>query len=87
MAVKTVTLAEDAYDALASLKREGESFSDVVRRLTGSQVLLSAFAGAWKGADPRKISRVRDFLRESDALSRTKMRQLTRGVSRNGESR
>jgi predicted CopG family antitoxin len=33
VAVKTITLAEDAYAALAALKHEGESFSDVVRRL------------------------------------------------------
>jgi predicted CopG family antitoxin len=34
MATKTISLAEDAYDRLKALKHEGESFSDVVRRLT-----------------------------------------------------
>lgn len=86
MAVKTITLTEDAYDALASLKREGESFSEVVRRLTGSQVLLSAYAGAWKGADPRKISRIRDFLDQSDVLSRAKLRRLIVGAEGHGKS-
>lgn len=33
--VKTVNLTDDAYARLASLKRDGESFSDVVSRLTG----------------------------------------------------
>lgn len=36
---KTIGLADDAYDRLAALKREHESFSDVVRRLTGARML------------------------------------------------
>lgn len=36
---KTVGLADDAYERLDALKREGESFSDVVRRLTGAPLL------------------------------------------------
>lgn len=31
---KTISLSDDAYERLAERKREGESFSDVVRRLT-----------------------------------------------------
>lgn len=33
MATKTISLSEDAYERLRAAKREGESFSDVVRRL------------------------------------------------------
>ncbi len=84
MAVRTVTLSEDAYGALASLKREGESFSEVVRRLTGSQVLLSAFAGAWNGVPKERIEEVRAFLKASDRLSRAKLRRLGRGRSARG---
>lgn len=32
---KTVALAEDAYAALARLKKPGQSFSDVVREIVG----------------------------------------------------
>jgi len=35
MATKTIRLAEGAYARLHALRREGESFSDVVDRLTG----------------------------------------------------
>ncbi len=84
VSVKTVTLAKDAYDALASLKGENESFSEVVRRLTGSRVLLSAFAGAWKGAPPSEIEEVRKFLQDSDRLSREKVRRLVRAGGRHG---
>jgi len=34
MGTKTISLADDAYERLKARKREGESFSDVVRRLT-----------------------------------------------------
>jgi len=34
MGTTTISLSEDAYEALKAEKREGESFSDVVRRLT-----------------------------------------------------
>jgi predicted CopG family antitoxin len=84
VSVKTVTLTKDAYDALASLKGEGESFSEVVRRLTGSRILLSAFAGAWKGAPPSEIEGVRRFLQDSDRLSRAKIRRVSRAGGQRG---
>jgi len=33
MGTRTISLSDDAYEALAAAKRPGESFSDVVRRL------------------------------------------------------
>ena len=40
MGTKTISLTESAYARLRALKREGESFSDVVDRLTGKFALL-----------------------------------------------
>ncbi|WP_178916384.1 antitoxin VapB family protein [Natronomonas gomsonensis] len=44
MGTKTISLADDAYEKLRAHKREGESFSDVVRRLAGG-VTLSEYHG------------------------------------------
>ena len=39
MAFKTITLSEEAYKRLKDQKRENESFSDVVLRLTNTSTL------------------------------------------------
>lgn len=55
MATKTISLSEDAYERLRAAKREGESFSDVVRRLTPG-VKLADYYGVLDedGADELK---------------------------------
>ncbi|MDI9610730.1 MAG: antitoxin VapB family protein [Archaeoglobaceae archaeon] len=40
MAHKTLTISEEAYKALSKLKKEGESFSDVILRITRNSNLL-----------------------------------------------
>ena len=40
MAHKTLTISEEAYNALKRLKKEGESFSDIILRITRSASLL-----------------------------------------------
>lgn len=44
MGTKTISLSDDAYERLKAEKREGESFSDVVRRLT-SEIDLRDYYG------------------------------------------
>ena len=40
---KTISLSDDAYDALAAAKRPGESFSEVARRLARLAALDDVF--------------------------------------------
>jgi predicted CopG family antitoxin len=50
MAHKTLTISEEAYEALAGLKKEGESFTDLVKRITAPlrKKRLSEFIGVLK---------------------------------------
>jgi predicted CopG family antitoxin len=52
MATKTVSVTLEAYERLKREKLEGESFSDVIIRLTerGKKDLIE-FAGVWKEAE------------------------------------
>ena len=75
MPVKTVTLSEDAYVALAALKKDGESFSDVVRRLARGSRSLLEFAGDWKDFPEDKMTAYLSFLDAGDRLSTAKLRR------------
>lgn len=53
MARKTLTISEEAYEALAGLKKEGESFTDLVKRITAPlrKKKLNEFAGIMDGEE------------------------------------
>ena len=56
MGTKTITITEDAYKKLKVEKMDGESFSEVINRITdkGRKDLME-FAGAWKDFDVEEI--------------------------------
>jgi predicted CopG family antitoxin len=56
---KSVRLTDEAYARLLKCKRENESYSDEVMRLTEKEVKrpLSSFAGCWKG-DKEELDRI-----------------------------
>lgn len=56
--VRVISLADDAYDDLKELKKEGESFSDVVRRVVEKEIGKSFLdlAGKWK--DDKEIGNI-----------------------------
>ncbi len=53
MAHKTLTISEEAYEALAELKKEGESFTDLIKRITSPlrKKKLSDFIGVLDGKE------------------------------------
>ncbi|MCU0798134.1 MAG: hypothetical protein MUC62_00485 [Candidatus Thermoplasmatota archaeon] len=63
MATKTITVTQDAYDAMARQKREGESFSELFLRLTGRECNISDFLGLWEMDD--EDQKVFDQIRRS----------------------
>ena len=48
--VKVISLADDAYEGLKTIKKQHESFSDVVRRVLEKEKSRSflSLSGAWK---------------------------------------
>jgi predicted CopG family antitoxin len=50
---KVISLSEKAYETLKGMKKPGESFSDVVLRVSKNEPKKSLleFAGTWKGDD------------------------------------
>lgn len=82
MAVKTITVSEDAYRALATLKREGESFSDVIRRITAANPSLLQFASDGKQIPKSRRREYEGWLKRSNELSKEKIRRIAREMSR-----
>jgi len=54
VATKTITLTEEAYQRLRALKRDDESFTDVVLRITDSEQDIMKGFGSWSDTDLRE---------------------------------
>lgn len=52
---KTLTITEDAYERLNALKRDDESVSDVVNRITGEKLDVWKGFGRYDGADGDRL--------------------------------
>jgi len=55
MATKTITIMEDAYNLLLNRKNKNESFSEVIRRMTGEKKDIMRLAGAWKHLSDKDV--------------------------------
>ena len=70
---KVISLSDDAYSELKKLKKEGESFSDVVLKVTGKERKpLSAFLGKWPV--PGELDRIEKELKRE--RKKAKMRDV-----------
>lgn len=73
MGTKTIRLDDEAYERLASRKREGESFSDVVKRVAGERSLLE-LAGILSDEEA-------ETMRETVAERRTRSRERSDDIA------
>lgn len=60
MGSKTISITEDGYERLRSHKREGESFSDAVRRLTGGEQDIWRGFGPYEGEAGERLRKAVD---------------------------
>jgi predicted CopG family antitoxin len=73
MPSRTLNVTEDAYALLASLKADGESFTDVIKRLAGERSLWDV-AGLLDSAQADRLeARIQDG---RDRSHRRRTRQL-----------
>lgn len=47
MLTKTITIMEDVYELLKSMKTKNESFSDVIRKELSKKKSIMDLAGSW----------------------------------------
>lgn len=77
MGVKTITVTEEAYKMLAKEKKQHESFSEVIKRLTRERGKLSDSLGAWKMTD-EEAEQIFSSLRLNWKKSTMRLRNNTR---------
>ncbi len=67
MATKTITIKEDVYEVLTTLKKSGESFSKLLLRLANqiNGQKLDRFFGMWDMED-EEFERIQKTIRNSE---------------------
>lgn len=76
--VKTITITDDAYRNLRSSKRQGESFSEVIQRLTARRSVRT-LVGALSPRQGEALRRAsREVRGEVEGRVRKTSRELTR---------
>lgn len=65
MGTKNIAISEEAYQRLKALKKSGESFTDVIERITRSRGILE-LAGALSKAEGTELKkRIKEIREES----------------------
>jgi len=67
---KTISVTDEAYEALVREKRDGESFADVIVRLAKKKARLGDFAGIWKDVPESDLKEAKEKLRPCGLASR-----------------
>lgn len=64
MATKTITVTKEAYEALASDKNPGESFSQALLRTHKKNGDISRFIGAWSDMEEDTANKLHKHIEE-----------------------
>ena len=84
MAVKTITITEDAYEALKRLKNEGESFSEVIVRVAKGKENIEKYFGILdKGGAERMKRYTKEFKRKFSKDYEERKHAVSRQLSGN----
>ncbi len=71
MTTKTISIMDDVYERIKTLKAPGESFSDILRRIT-SKVDIMEFAGSWKDITDEELKKIESKLSDMRKGNRLK---------------
>ena len=79
MATKTLTIMEDVYELLVRNKKDGESFSQELRRVLPKKGDIMEFAGAWKHISDEEAEEMKKAIYQ---LRKNSTRSLLRRVQK-----
>jgi len=74
-----VALDQEAYDRLKRMKRPGESFSEVVKRVTAKRRPLTDLAGIWKDYPEAEFQEFQEWRQWSRAADLRRQLRLLKG--------
>ncbi len=75
MVTKTITVTKDAYEQLKALKRPDESFSEEIKRITGSKQDIMRFAGALSFLTDKEVEEIKASIRQLREYSTKRFRE------------
>ena len=78
MAVKTITVKEEAYNALKSKQETNESFSDTILRITKRRPLSDFYGGLSKETGERLEKAIMESRKRRNAAHQKRMKSATR---------
>ncbi len=76
MVVKTITVTEDAYEALKSMKVEDESFSEVILRIKKKRPLSDFFGVLSKETGDRMEAAMKEVRKQRNAAHHTRIERI-----------
>lgn len=78
MATKTISITEEAYERLKSRKKENESFSEIIKKITNKRSLLE-IAGMLSEREANKVEKEIKNIRE---ISNKKVKEIVKSLKK-----